>query len=119
VCDELTAADIQSFFDRWMAYLPLPMTTANRATGFDYRLSILQMEVSHSQVFDDPQRGREFFEEVIRDNFDLGRPDCSCAISQGIHRLMRAPTISVLSLIHRSGCGALLSLRLPGGGDLQ
>jgi hypothetical protein len=51
------------------------MTTAERATGFDYRLSILQMEVSHTQVFDDPQRGREFFEEVIRDNLDLGRPD--------------------------------------------
>src|SRR5262249_7671241 len=26
-------------------------------------------------VFDDPARGREFFEEVIRENLDLGRPD--------------------------------------------
>jgi len=33
------------------------------------------MEVSLTQIFDRPLRGREFFEEVIRDNRDLGRPD--------------------------------------------
>jgi hypothetical protein len=33
------------------------------------------MEVSLTQIFDRPVRGREFFEEVIRDNLDLGRPD--------------------------------------------
>ena len=33
------------------------------------------MEVSLTQIFDQPVRGREFFEEVIRDNMDLGRPD--------------------------------------------
>jgi hypothetical protein len=33
------------------------------------------MEVSLTQIFDRPLRGREFFEEVIRDNLDLGRPD--------------------------------------------
>jgi hypothetical protein len=36
------------------------------------------MEVSLTQIFDRPLRGREFFEEIIRDNLDLGRPDrCS------------------------------------------
>ena len=33
------------------------------------------MEVSLTQICDRPLRGREFFEEVIRDNLDLGRPD--------------------------------------------
>ena len=33
------------------------------------------MEVSLTQVFDRPLRGREFFEEIMRDNLDLGRPD--------------------------------------------
>jgi hypothetical protein len=75
VCDALSAEDIQAFFDRWLAQLPLPLTAADRAAGFEYRLSLLQMEVSRTQVFDDPLRGREFFEEVIRDNLDLGRPD--------------------------------------------
>ena len=34
-----------------------------------------QVEVSLTQIFDRPVRGREFFEEVIRDDLDLGRPD--------------------------------------------
>jgi hypothetical protein len=75
ICDSLSADDIQTFFDRWVDCLPLPVTADDAAAGFSYRLSILQMEVSLTQVFDGPLRGREFFEEVIRDNLDLGRPD--------------------------------------------
>src|SRR5712692_10431702 len=75
ICDSLSADDIQEFFDRWVGSLPLPLTADDAAAGFSYRLSILQMEVSLTQVFDNPVRGREFFEEVIRDNLDLGRPD--------------------------------------------
>lgn len=33
------------------------------------------MEISRTQVFDDPVRGREFFEAVIQENLDLGRSD--------------------------------------------
>jgi len=33
------------------------------------------MEVSLTQIFDRPQKGREFFEEVMRENLDLGQPD--------------------------------------------
>jgi len=75
LCDSLSADAIQLFFDRWVDRLPLPLTATDAAAGFSYRLSILQMEVSLTQVFDDPVRGRKFFEEVIRDNLDLGRPD--------------------------------------------
>jgi hypothetical protein len=75
VCAALGAADVQAFLDRWLARLPLPLTAADAAAGFGYRLSVLQMEVSRTQVFDRPLRGREFFEEVIRENLDLGRPD--------------------------------------------
>jgi hypothetical protein len=55
--------------------IPFPLTAAHTARGFTYQLSILQAEVSLTQVFDRPLRGREFFETVIRDNLDLGRPD--------------------------------------------
>jgi hypothetical protein len=51
------------------------LTAVHAARGFTYQLSILQAEVSRTQVFDRPLRGREFFETVIRDNLDLGRPD--------------------------------------------
>ena len=40
-----------------------------------YQVSVLQAEFSLTQVFDRPLQGRVFFEEVIRENLDLGRPD--------------------------------------------
>ena len=75
ICDTLGAAQIQAFFDKWLARLPLPLSEADRRAGYDYRLSVWQVEVSRTQVFADPARGRAFFEEVIRENLDLGRPD--------------------------------------------
>ena len=64
VCDSLSERDIEACFERWLGRLPLPLTQADADGGFGYRLSILQMEVSRTQVFDRPLRGREFFEEV-------------------------------------------------------
>jgi hypothetical protein len=75
ICDRLSDADIGAFFTRWQAVVPLPLTAAHHACDFTYHLSILQLEVSRTQVFDRPLRGREFFESVIRENLDLGRPD--------------------------------------------
>ncbi len=75
ICDGLGPADVQRFFNRWVARLPWPLTAADRAAGYAHRLSIWQLEVSRTQVFDRPVQGRHFFEAVIRDNLDLGRPD--------------------------------------------
>jgi hypothetical protein len=75
LCERLKSEDIQSFFDRWLKTLPMPLTPQELLSSFRPRLSILQMEVSLTQVFDRPLRGREFFEEVIREQIDLGRPD--------------------------------------------
>ncbi|MGH8517681.1 MAG: hypothetical protein ACREUE_09500 [Panacagrimonas sp.] len=74
-CDALMPADIETFFHRWSHRLPWPMTPAERAAGYDHRLAICQLEVSLTQVFDRPVQGRHFFEAVIRENLDLGRPD--------------------------------------------
>ena len=75
ICDGLGPADVQRFFDRWQAQLPWPLTAADRRAGYQHRLSIWQLEVSRTQVFDQPVQGRHFFEAVIRENLDLGRPD--------------------------------------------
>jgi hypothetical protein len=64
-----------SFEGGLLERLPMPLTSADRQAGYDWRLSIWQMKVSLTQVFDRPVEGRKFFEEVIRDNLDLGRPD--------------------------------------------
>jgi hypothetical protein len=74
ICDRLGPADVQSFFERWSQRLPWPLSARDRRGGFDHRLSLWQMEVSLTQVFDQPVQGRHFFEEVIRENLDLGRP---------------------------------------------
>ena len=75
ICERLSAAKIDAFFRRWLARLPHPFTGADRRAGYRYQLSILQAEFSLTQVLDRPHSGRVFFEQLIRDNLDLGRPD--------------------------------------------
>jgi hypothetical protein len=75
VCQQLGPEQVQAFFEKWVARLPWPLTAADRQAGYHHRLSIWQMEVSRTQVFTRPICGREFFEQVIRENLDLGRPD--------------------------------------------
>jgi hypothetical protein len=74
-CDSLGSKDVQAFFDRWSHQLPWPMTNEDRAVGYDHQLAICQLEISLTQVFDRPVQGRHFFEAVIRENLDMGRPD--------------------------------------------
>jgi hypothetical protein len=75
ICDSLGPEDIDRVFRKWLKRIPLPLRPEDRQAGYDWALSIWQMEVSLTQIFDRPLRGREFFEEIIRDNLDLGRPD--------------------------------------------
>lgn len=75
ICDQLNAARIQMFFERWMRQIPTPLTTADRAGGYWWELSMRQIEVSRTIVFDAPRRARGFFEAVVADNLDVGRPD--------------------------------------------
>ncbi len=75
LANSLGPAQVQSFLAKWLKRLPMPLEQEDRSAGYDYRLSIWQMEMSLTQVLDRPLSGRQFFEEVIRDNLDLGRPD--------------------------------------------
>jgi hypothetical protein len=75
ICDRLGPADIQRFFDRWMPQIPTPLSAADRAAGYWWELSMRQIEVSRTLVFDAPRRARAFFEALVADNLDLGRPD--------------------------------------------
>jgi hypothetical protein len=75
ICDQLGPGDIQAFFDRWIAVIPTPFDQADRAAGYWWELSMRQVEVSRTLVFDQPRRARGFFEALVADNLDLGRPD--------------------------------------------
>jgi hypothetical protein len=75
LCDGLSGAKIAALLRKWLARLPHPFTDQDRKAGYRYDVSILQAEFSLTQVLDRPLSGRVFFEEVIRENLDLGRPD--------------------------------------------
>jgi len=75
LCDGLSAARIDALARKWLARLPHPYTAADRKAGYRYDVSILQAEFALTQVLDQPVSGRVFFEEVIRENLDIGRPD--------------------------------------------
>ena len=82
---------IERFFRKWLSVLPHPYPAADRKAGFRYRLSVLQAEFSLTQIWDRPRHGREFFEEVIRENIDLGRPETVQLI---FARKMRRSTVA-------------------------
>ena len=61
-----------------------------------YEISVLQAEFSLTQMLDKPITGRIFFEQVIRDNLDLGRPDqVGLVFARRIHagRKQRTPGV--------------------------
>jgi len=87
ICHSLGPAQIDALLRKWLARLPHPLTPADRAAGYRYDISILQAEFSLTQMLDKPVSGRIFFEQVIRDNLDLGRPDrISLIFGRSIYR---------------------------------
>ena len=75
ICDGLSADKIDGLLRKWLRQLPHPFTPVDQAAGYQYDLSILQAEFALTQVLDRPLSGRVLFEDVIRENLDLGRPD--------------------------------------------
>lgn len=74
ICDGLSAGKIDNLARKWLRRLPHPFTPQDRRAGYTYDVSILQAEFSLTQVLDRPVHGRLFFEQVIRENIDIGRP---------------------------------------------
>lgn len=75
LCNGLSPQKIDELLRKWLRRLPHPFTAADRRAGYRYDISILQAEFSLTQVLDRPVTGRIFFEDVIRENLDIGRPD--------------------------------------------
>jgi hypothetical protein len=91
ICDRLSPAKIDALARKWLRRLPHPFTAADRAAGYRYDVSILQAEFSLTQMLDRPVSGRIFFEQVIRDNLDLGRPDQVGLVFARVSPLMPEP----------------------------
>lgn len=75
ICDRLGPDQITEFAERWFSILPVPLTDADAAAGYRWELSMRQVEVSRTIVFTRPRHARGFFNALLVDNLDIGRPD--------------------------------------------
>src|SRR5512135_2335169 len=74
ICDRLGPGTIEVFAQRWLYRLPLPFGPADQRAGYWWEISMRQVEVSRTIVFDAPRRARAFFEALIAGNPGIGRP---------------------------------------------
>jgi hypothetical protein len=77
------------FAQRWWSILPLPLTDHDRAAGYWWEISMRQIEVSRTLVFAAPRHARAFFEALVADNLDIGRPE---QVELIFNRRTRGPT---------------------------
>jgi hypothetical protein len=75
ICDRFGPGTVQVWFERWMARIPLPLDDADRDAGYWRELSMRQIETSRTLVFDHDVHARAFFEALLCENMDLGRPE--------------------------------------------
>ena len=73
ITDTLTADQIDTVFRKWLRRLPLPFA-AHRKAGLLSAVDPPGRVRAHASL-DRPATGRCIFEEVIRENLDIGRPD--------------------------------------------
>jgi hypothetical protein len=74
ICDRLQPGTIEVFAQRWLHRLPMPFGRKDQQAGYWWETSMRQVEVSRTIVLDAPRRARAFFEALIADNLDIGRP---------------------------------------------
>jgi hypothetical protein len=68
ICDRLQPGTIEVFAQRWLHRLPLPLGPADQRAGYWWEVSMRQVEVSRTIVFDAPRHARGFFEALVADN---------------------------------------------------
>jgi hypothetical protein len=92
ICDSFGPGHVQAFFDRWITTIPAPLTSEDRAVGYWWELSMRQVEVSRTLVFDAPRRARSFFEALVADNIGIGRPEeVAIVFARQVRKTTREP----------------------------
>ena len=93
ICDAIGPADVERLFRRWMARIPVPLSQVDRDAGYDWTLSMRQIEFSRTLVLDRPAQGRTFFAEVARESLGLGgQAEIGFLFGRRIMRRGRRPT---------------------------
>jgi hypothetical protein len=93
LCDGMTPETIEAFAGKWLHRLPHPFTVEDEDADYRYQVSIQQIEFSTTAMLDRPLSGRVFFEQLIRDNLDIGRFDkVGLVFDRQVHRRGKNPT---------------------------
>ena len=74
ICDRLGPGTINVFVQRWLHRLPMPLGPKDHDAGYWWETSMRQVEISRTIVFDAPRHARGFFEALVADNLNIGRP---------------------------------------------
>ncbi|MBI2983010.1 MAG: hypothetical protein HYY42_02305 [Chloroflexi bacterium] len=112
VCDGIDPADVEALFRRWMDMIPLPLTAADREAGYDWQLSMRQIEFARTLVLDRPAQGRAFFADVAREGLGLGgRSEIAFLFARQIRQRGKHPTPGRFATdVHVSGVDPQLSI---------
>src|SRR6266545_3681757 len=96
---------------RWLAWVPDPLTPAERAAGYPSRLSIYQVEFSDNVIFHQTQVLNRVYEQLLREHLHLGRPDMLKVVfdrqirktTPGVFttRLLRQGVVSCLKVFYK------------------
>jgi len=93
ICDAIGPSDVEHLFRRWLERIPVPLRAEDRQAGYDWRLSMRQIEFSRTLVLDRPREGRAFFAEVARESLGLGgQAEIGFLFGRRIVRRGRRPT---------------------------
>ena len=78
IADSITANKLEKLVRKWIRIVPNPLNMMPHRRGnitLKYYISMLQMEYARTQLWKKASDGLAFFEQVIRENIDLGRPE--------------------------------------------
>jgi hypothetical protein len=75
IAAQFDARLVEQIARRWLAWVPDPLTAAERAAGYPWRLSVYQAEFSDNVIFHRTEVLNRVYEDLLRDHLHLGRPD--------------------------------------------
>lgn len=75
VAAQFNAQLVEQIAQRWLSWVPDPLTAAERAQGYPTRFSIFQSEFSDNVLFRKTEVLNRVYEDVLREHLHLGRPD--------------------------------------------
>ena len=78
IANGITAKKLAKLIRKWIRIVPNPLDFMPKRRGnisLKYDISMLQTEIACTQLWKRAADGLQFFEQVIKENIDLGRPE--------------------------------------------